>query len=160
MAKFIPLNSKLRKNFLGMLKEYYGIEYKPEDIIFKTEKNRYYFVNKKINEIADLNLNFRILGTYLVEINKFGEVRLSIEGSQYFGPYARKRLLELNKEKASKYLQGEDIEIKEITENELNNHYHIIYYLENEKRNFIGCGKVKDGILMNFTPKNRRIKID
>ena len=146
-----PLNSKERKTFYAKLNPYFGLpeKYKLDGILFVNEKGKYYLVNDKYAEIAGL-IRTKVLGLYIAEINKFGEIRLSIEGSGLIGPDATEHILDLDDEEARLFLRGDDLDV---SEKDLASQY----FLLTNNKDFIGCGKVKSGTLLNFTPKSRRL---
>lgn len=89
-------------------------------------------------------------GVYFGRIESDG-IRLTIEGSFLIGPKATKNIVELDKERAKRYLAGESVEIDEDL------HSWVIvkwgsYYL--------GSAKAKEGRLINYVPKERRLKLE
>ena len=90
-------------------------------------------------------------GIYLGRIESDG-IRLSIEGSFLVGPKATKNVVELDDERALRYLSGEDVEIRD-----KNLHGWVIlrwrgYYL--------GAGKAANGRVHSYVPKERRLRLD
>ena len=79
---------------------------------------------------------------------KNGELRLSIEGSQLIGKAAKKNVVEISDCQVKKWLFGNDIEIGTACEG---------FVIVRNKNDFLGTGKIKDGVLLNFIPKTRRI---
>ena len=75
-------------------------------------------------------------------------LRLSIEGSQIMGPYAKKNVLELSKEASRDWLKGRDLAVETDCSG---------FVIVKSGDDFMGCGKVKDNKLLNFVPKIRRI---
>lgn len=72
--------------------------------------------------------------------------RLSIEGSQLIGDKASKNVVEL--EDDTKWLDGNDINVNE--ENGLK--------IVRCRKDYLGTGQLKDGILINYISKERRTK--
>ena len=155
MQEFHILNSKEKKKFHELLQNHFDCSYSFPGILFKTQKNKYFMLNETYSAISDLHLNKKVLGLYVAETNDFGEIRLSIEGSQLVGPHAKKHVLELQDSDAKEFMMGKDIKLTK----ELPPVYHIIYTINKitHEKDFIGCGKVKDTVLFNFIPKGRRI---
>lgn len=86
---------------------------------------------------------------YIGEFKK-GELRLSIEGSQLIGPHAKKNVVELDRNELRQWLRGEDL-IKEVKEEG--------YVIMKSNNDFVGCGRVKEGKILNFVPKARRLLV-
>jgi NOL1/NOP2/fmu family ribosome biogenesis protein len=154
MADIEPLNAKQKKEFYALLHEHFETDFKFPGYLFVSQKNKYYTIDEKYKEVSHLKINTKVLGLYIAEVNKFGEIRLSIEGSQLVGPTATKHILELNQIEAEKFISGADIDV---AKEKLPEKYHIIFRKTKEYIDYLGCGKVKDGILLNFTPKGRRV---
>ena len=77
------------------------------------------------------------------------EIRLSIEGSQIVGKTTTKNIVEIDVEELRQWLAGNDLE----KDYERCSGYVIIKH----KSDFLGCGKCKDGKILNFVPKARRV---
>ena len=145
------LNSKQIKEVLKLIKQQWGFNDKLDYAFLKNEKNKIFLTNKQIFDLDFSKLRINSLGLEFATIEKTGEIRLSIEGSQIIGKKAKKNILELNKKQIKKYLKGEDLEIKT-----KNKGFQIIKY----KNYFCGTGKYKQGKILNFVPKERRLNID
>ena len=163
MADYTALNSKARKQFYEKLRDYFGLP--PDfsfgdDLLFVSSKNRYFVMDRTYVEVVNAGYNVKVLGNYIAEINEFGEIRLSIEGSQMIGPHATSHLLELSPEDVERFIRGADLDISvRVKQEGLSNHYYIIWYTDTHKmKHYLGCAKIKNGTLFNFTPKNRRIR--
>ncbi len=145
----IVLNTREVKRILNWLKEHYGIkELKIDKVFLKSTKDRIYLISKKISELETKNLRINLIGMYFAKEEPKG-IRLTIEGSQIIGPKATKNVAELNKEQIKKWIRGEDVDIKEELEGLV-----IIKY----GNDFYGNGVYKDGKILNYIPKERRIK--
>ena len=162
MRDFEPLNSKARKLFYEKMNTYFGIDpkFKLDGILFKTKKNKYYILDNKFAEIADTDFHSKVLGLYIAEINDFGEIRLSIEGCQLIGPHVTKHILELDERRKNKFIRGEDLDADDlIKEHNLKNQYYILYFTDElGGKNYLACSKIKNGKLLNFIPKGRRVR--
>ena len=90
------------------------------------------------------------IGMYFCEIDKLG-IRLSIEGSQIVGPLASKNIAEISEEQAKQWLKGEDLEVE-------GNYSGFVIIKHND--DFLGAGKYKDGRILNYVSKSRRISIN
>jgi NOL1/NOP2/fmu family ribosome biogenesis protein len=85
---------------------------------------------------------------YFCEIDRQG-IRLSIEGSQIVGPKAVQNVVEISEEEAKRWLKGEDLE-KECKDC---NGFVILKH----NKDFLGNGKYKNGRILNYVGKARRI---
>ncbi|ASJ09243.1 hypothetical protein A3L11_08385 [Thermococcus siculi] len=89
-------------------------------------------------------------GVYFGRVESDG-IRLSIEGSFLVGPKATKNVVELDDERARRYLAGESVEIDE------NLHGWVIVKWRSY---FLGSAKAKEGRLINYVPGDRRLRLD
>ena len=127
------------------------------------EKNKVYLVNKEFGKIDFENIRINSVGMYFAEFRE-PELRLSIEGSQLVGNGCDRNMIGLDKEQIYSWLRGQDIEINDIDGDNLINvkdgSYVLLFNLDDKKdlKEFLGCGKFKGGKVMNFVPKERRIK--
>ncbi|MBS7249183.1 MAG: hypothetical protein KIH08_01120 [Candidatus Freyarchaeota archaeon] len=87
-------------------------------------------------------------GVYFGRFEKDG-LRLSIEGSQLIGGKAKRNIVELDYENAVKWMRGEDIKVETEARG---------YVILKWKNYYLGCGKIKEGTITNFVPKDRRVK--
>uniref|UniRef100_A0A7J2TJI8 rRNA small subunit methyltransferase F RNA-binding PUA-like domain-containing protein n=1 Tax=Archaeoglobus fulgidus TaxID=2234 RepID=A0A7J2TJI8_ARCFL len=122
-----------------LLREQFGVDL---DLEFIIKGKRRVFVSKK----CDIELKSLHDGIYFGKIEKDG-LRLSIEGSFIVGRLARKGVVEVNEEQAMKWLKGEELEIPY-------KGYCIIKWGEY----FLGCGKGNGKKILNFVPKDRRMR--
>jgi len=143
------MNSKKTKILMKFLYDEFGIEEKPEFVFLKSNKNKVYVVNRDIERIELERLRIDSVGLYFgtYQIDGF---RPSIEGSQLLSKYAKKNIIELNREQKHSWLKGRDIELND-SENR--------YVLVKSGKDFLGSGKVKNGVLMNAVPKSRRLVV-
>ena len=139
------LNSKEKKLILNKLKEHFGIKELDLDyVFFKSNEGKIFLLNNGISKLELDKLRVNSLGVYFgVFENNF---RLSIEGSQLIGNKAGKNIVEL--EDPTKWLEGNDINVEE--ENGLK--------IVKSGKDYLGTGQLKDGILINYIPKERRTK--
>ncbi len=149
IKNFEVLNSKAIKQIASLLNLQWGYEEKP-DCGFLQKENDIFLVTKDIGKIDLGALNVNSLGLYFAEL-RHGQLRLSIEGSQIAGKKAKKNVAEIGGSQLRQWLAGEDIELA--ASNCENNSYAIIKH----SNDFFGCGRIKDGKLINFVPKARRM---
>ena len=149
MQNLKVLNKKEIKRILDKIKEQYGIDEISLDYgMLQNKDGKIFLITKNINKV-DLNkLRINELGLYVAKYDK--EFRLTIEGSQLFGRFATKNVHEINEEDSYFWMSGKDI-----TCNKIYNGFVIIKY----KDNFLGSGKWKDNKILNYIPKERRIKV-
>ncbi|MEM1657743.1 MAG: hypothetical protein QXK94_01750 [Candidatus Jordarchaeales archaeon] len=103
---------------------------------------------KKIEEKKVLSAG--IYFATLEPFNGMNTIRLSIEGSQIIGAKATKNVIEIDSSLAEKWLKGEDIPIPPNFEG-------YVIVKDKSKNDFLGCGLARNGRLVNFFPKARRI---
>ncbi|AEK72164.1 hypothetical protein GQS_01310 [Thermococcus sp. 4557] len=90
-------------------------------------------------------------GVYFGRVESDG-IRLSIEGSFLVGPNATKNVVELDDERAKRYLSGESVEIGD---KELHG-----WVIVKWRSYYLGSAKAKEGRLINYVPKERRLRIE
>ena len=148
IGKFEILNTREVKKVLKLLHDQWGFQNPIEEAFLKKE-NDIFIISRAAGGIRMQNLNINSLGLYFGEI-RHGQLRLSIEGSQIIGPSAKKNVLELAPQQLSKWLAGHDLEI------ERSDAPNAFFIVKNSK-DFFGCGRMKEGTLLNFLPKSRRL---
>ena len=142
------LNKKAVKHILSFIKKQWNAKVDLNYGFLQDKENKIYIVTKDISKIPIEKLRINKIGLYLGQILN-NELRLSIEGSQLIGPKAKKNILEITEKQAQKWLRGEDLSTKEKLKG---------FLLIKNKNDFLGTGKLKSGIVLNFVPKGRRIK--
>ena len=88
-------------------------------------------------------------GIYFGRIESDG-IRLTIEGSFLVGPKATKNFIELDDERARRYLAGESVEV------EVPDGWVILKW----RFYYLGSAKAKNGRLLNYVPKERRLRLE
>jgi NOL1/NOP2/fmu family ribosome biogenesis protein len=114
------------------------------------KEDNVFIVNKDAAKLELSNLRIDSIGLYLGQMCEDG-LRLSIEGSQIIGPFAKKNIIELNREQTEEWFKGHDIQLNtECTG------YVILKY----QSDYLGCGKAgKNNKIVNYVPKVRRTNI-
>ncbi|MFT7615668.1 MAG: NOL1/NOP2/fmu family ribosome biogenesis protein [Candidatus Woesearchaeota archaeon] len=150
--KLVALNAKDKKVILTRLKDDFGFDTKLDYHLFRhTTDDKLYLMSTAVNEIDLSKLNVNSLGLYFAAYHAdSGEIRLSIEGSQVIGPHATKGVIRLPKDIFDRWMMGQDIPTDE-TESKY-------VLIQNEKGDYFGTGRIKEGEILNFVPKARRIK--
>lgn len=145
MRQLKILNNKEIKQILYSIEKQFGAKLKL-DYGFLKKDNKIFLINKDISKIDLSKLRINSLGLYFCEM--FDGVRLSIEGSQIIGPKATKNAVEIDEGQAKKWLKGEELEVK-------GNYSGFVIIKHND--DFLGNGKYKDGKILNYVAKERRI---
>ena len=147
MHKLSILNSKEIKETLKLIETQWGAKLRFDCVFLKNSENRIFIVNRDIEKVDMDKLRINSIGMYFCEIDRKG-IRLSIEGSQIVGPKAEKNIAEISKEQARQWLRGEDLEVSG------NYSGFAIIKCSND---FLGNGKFKDGKILNYVNKGRRV---
>lgn len=144
MWQFKVLNSREKKEIFRMLEEQFGVKDPLDYVFLENNKEKIFIVSPAFGKINEKELRINNVGMYFAAREKDG-LRLSVEGSQLVK--ATKNVIEVDKMQAHQWLKGEDIAI------EGNNGYVLVRY----KKDMLGCGHVKNNILKNMVPKERRL---
>jgi NOL1/NOP2/fmu family ribosome biogenesis protein len=147
MDKLSALNSKEKKHLFNLIKEQFGSEIN-FDIVFVNTQNKI-FVLSDFKGISLEGLRVNSLGLYLGELRN-NEFRLSIEGAQLIGMTATKNILVLSDGQAKRWMAGEDFEVDSSLKG---------FVLVKHEKEFLGCGKIINGKLLNYVPKERRVNV-
>ncbi len=123
----------------------YGIANIPY-VIVRSGKRKYRATTKEAAKIERAQL----VGIYVLKETPFG-LMLSIEGTQLFGPLARKNVFEIPREMVSKWMRGEDIEIDPRDELEPG-----LVIVKSEDL-YLGSGLYDRWRIKNLLPKARKI---
>ena len=142
------LNKKESERILDLIKEQFGIKKLEIDYgILMNREGKIFLISRDINKIDLSKLRINELGLYVARLDK--ELRLTIEGSQLFGKYVTKNVYEIGKEKVFSWLNGNDITCDKEFDG---------FVIIKNKDDFLGTGKYKEGKILNYIPKERRIK--
>lgn len=140
------LNKKKVKEILAKFEEQWGFTSELDYAFLVNKEGKLFVANRELFEVDDSKLRINSIGLYIAEIEK--EPRLSIEGSQLIGPGATKNVVELSDDLASDWMKGKDIDF----ETECSG-----FVIIKNGNDYLGSGKVKDGKILNFVPKTRRL---
>ncbi|WP_457554786.1 methyltransferase RsmF C-terminal domain-like protein [Candidatus Pyrohabitans sp.] len=124
---------------LRLLKEQFGVE----DIDFKLREGgggRFYAYRECRLEVEEF-----ASGVYFGTLERDG-LRLSVEGCYLVGKSARKGVVKVGREQAERWMRGENIEGE-------GDGYVILRW----GNYFLGCGKAREGKVLNYLPKERRV---
>ena len=143
---YIP--SRELKHFFKMIEEQYGkVPELFDTLAFIRGKERIYAINRDIEKIDLKQIRVNSMGLYIAEV-KNDQLRLSIEGSQLIGPTATKNVCELTKDKLRQWFMGQDIDVDGQYEG---------FVILKHGNDYVGSGKFKEGLILNFVPKARRL---
>ncbi len=135
------------KELLGKMKEQWGFEEDLEYIFMASNKDRLYIANREVFDVSLDKLRVNSIGIYFGELQK-GELRLSVEGSQIIGKKAGRNVAELNESQLKAWFKGNDIDVE-------GNYSGFVLIKHGD--DFIGTGKFKEGKILNYLPKTRRL---
>lgn len=143
------LTSAEKKKILADLEKNFGISKLPFMLLrFGKGKIRGFSGSLSRDEILKISKKIRIelVGLYLLR-EESDAYRISHDGLFAFKD-ASKNVIEISNEDADKWLRGQEIEIKGKEK----------WILLRNTGDLIGCGKVKEGKVINFVPKERRLR--
>lgn len=144
-----------RKEILKILKEEYGIsEFNYLIVKSGKEKLRIFSGILSREEIITLSriLHIDSIGVYF-GFYKDNEVRLSMDACHLLHP--TKNVLEISDGEADKWMKGHDLEI---TEKEKIEKIKKGFIIIKNQGNFLGAGKLTETKILNFVPKERRLR--
>lgn len=143
------LKSGEKKNLLAGLNEQFGIEDLNYTLI-ETGKNKIRgfsgtMTRDEIRELSEI-ANVEIIGCYL--IRKEGQFRLGLDGSHILKNQIKKRIVDIENSQVNDWFLGKNLDV--VIDSG-------VYVVRNGK-DFLGCG-ISDGKkLINFVPKERRVR--
>ena len=142
------MNTRKVKEVVSQIKEQWGCDKRPDYAFLINKKGKIYAINPAFSRILDKKIRIDTIGMYFGKIEQNG-FRLSIEGSQIIGPHASKNVIELDSKEVEEWAKGMDV----LKESDCYG-----YVILKHKNDFVGCGKISNGKIFNFIPKNRRLK--
>jgi NOL1/NOP2/fmu family ribosome biogenesis protein len=132
------------------MEDQFGVVEKLDFAFLMDQKSRIWLVHKDVNLIDFEKLRINTVGLYFAEINKYGEIRLTMEGSQLVGEFATRNVVTLKEDIVREYFKGADIDVELDVEG---NPFVLLKY----GGDYFGCAKHKDGKLFNYLPKEHRV---
>jgi NOL1/NOP2/fmu family ribosome biogenesis protein len=138
------LSKKETKKILELIKEQFDVDYKFEDIVLMN-KEKIYLLSMDYKDV-DVKIKINSLGLYFGKLQN-EKLRLSIEGSQLIK--GKKNIIEIKDNGVKKWLMGETLS----TEEDLKG-----FVIIKNKGDYYGCGEVKEGRILNYISKDRRIR--
>jgi len=153
MAKLIFLNRKERQKIFDSLEECYGFSdssiFDKYEILSKEkddDSEKIFILSKSVVELDFQNLRIDSMGLYFGEFKK-GQFRLSIDGSHLIGKYCSKNVIDLDRDQLNKYISGEDVDFE----------YENSFVLVRSGSDYFGSARIKDNVIFNHMPKERRV---
>ncbi len=150
LGKWKVLNSRETKALLSMAGQQWGSELALGSGFLEGRDGDIFLISRGIEQLDIENLHVDSLGLYFGQLRN-DELRLSIEGSQLVGKTATRNVLEINDEQLKQWLGGNSLELQP----EGCSGYVIVKH----NSDFLGCGKCKGSLILNFVPKARRITV-
>jgi len=142
-----------KKKILSSLKENFGIEDLPY-LFIKTGKGKVRLFTGAFSrdELKELSRNLRVefAGLYALREEKQG-YRISFDGLFLFKDKISEKIIELDDEQSIQWLRGKEVEDPSFKG------FAGLVALKN-RGEIIGTSITKDGRILNFVPKERRIK--
>ncbi|MEM2173438.1 MAG: hypothetical protein QXJ34_00330 [Candidatus Pacearchaeota archaeon] len=156
--KFKLLSKKEEKEIMRHLKEY-GLTLSHGFVLLKSE-NKIFIAPKQSLNFLDIAMR---AGFYLGKLEA-GGFRLSFDATQLFAKQAKHNMhntLELTRDELVAWMQGKNIkDLKNLEEGKSKGKGGKGFVILKHGDDFLGCGLLKDGKLLNYVPKERRIKIE
>jgi len=139
------LNKKDIKKIQDSIKEQFGVDYKFKDAVLKNNDDKIYILS---NDFGNVEVKNRInsLGLYFGRIQN-GMIRLSIEGSQLVK--GKNNVIEIKDSEVKSWLKGQELKTNEEAKG---------FVIIKNKDDYLGSGSIKDGKILNYVPKDRRIR--
>lgn len=115
-----------------------------------TQKIRYYSGSTSLDKIKDLNKTINIQGIGLYTLATYKErVRIANDGVHLFKDKIKKNIIDFDENQIKKWMHGDDFDMK----------FPKGHYIIMHDGDIISSAVSKGDILVNFVPKERRIKI-
>ena len=153
MQKLTILNTREIKKIKELLQKQFGFSQLEDYAYLQNQKDRIFLINKDISKIELQKLIIDKIGLYFGEM-KPNQIRLSKEGAQLLAQEAKAQkkklnnVVELSAEEIKSYFLGKDLNRDVGPKNRL-----VLLQYQND---VLGCASYKEGIILNFHPKNNR----
>ncbi len=146
------INAKQRKEVLAVLLDAYGATLPKDAVLFLFGEDKYYIGTRDVEPFLDSKLRIERIGVYVGQF-QHGEFRLSIEGSQIIGPLASRGILTITVPQRNDWMLGKDILLEGAEQQAAQPRFFIVRC----GKDWLGAGKVKNGVLLNYVPKERYV---
>jgi NOL1/NOP2/fmu family ribosome biogenesis protein len=162
----IQILDKAKKKKLLPRLECFGIKKIPQ-LLVKGGNERVcaYSGSLSVEEIMDLwrILPFEKVGLYIgKEVSKNphdGDFRLSLDGLHIWKDQINNQIFVLTEEQEEEWFKGKNIELNETQKNNFLNIKGFFAVKSFDEKDLVGTGKISNGVLYNFLPKERRRKV-
>jgi NOL1/NOP2/fmu family ribosome biogenesis protein len=141
------LNSKQIKHLAKIIEKQWGFTLKTDYRFLINNDGKVYVASDEVSHFDISNLKVNHIGLYIGRLI-LEEFKLSVEGTQIFGNLAQKNVLELDNNQVFDWLHGFEVKCE--------GSHHGFVIIKHEE-DFHGCGRHKDGKVINLLPKERRI---
>ncbi len=142
------LNSRDIKHLIAMIEKQWAAKFEFKGLVCRNNEGRLFLVSEKYSELDTRGLRIESIGLYIGRL-VHAELKLSIEGSQLIGPYAKQNVVELSDEEFYDWMRGLDIKRPEASK---------VFLIVKNKKEYFGCARHNQGKLLNLFPKERRIR--
>ena len=146
------LNRNRRQEIEDKLQERFGIKIEiPHHIIQQSkEKARIFTGDLNVNDLIRLKslLTIDAIGLYFVSFD-MQDMRLGFDASMLYAKKARKNVIELDDEETKSWLRGKDIEHETKEQG---------FVIIRHNKDILGVARATGTMLLNFVPKERRLK--
>lgn len=146
------LSKKVVERIEKIVEKNYGVKPNFSGMVLATTGNwKIWLISKQIGEIDCSKLRINLVGLYFGRlIGK--KIRLSIEGCQLIGNFAKKNFVILSKDEVEKFVKGHDCNVAKAINCEEEN-----FVLVKYENDFLGIGKYVSGKIENLIPRSRRL---
>ncbi|MDP2946888.1 MAG: hypothetical protein Q8N88_02125 [Nanoarchaeota archaeon] len=161
----IEILDKAKKKRIIEKIEDFGIK-KISQLLIRTgsERIRAFTGNFSNGEIMSLwkILPFEGVGLYVAkeisDKHRNTEIRLSVDGINLWKDQIDNHILKLTKEQEESWFKGKNIEINNFQKEEIDSYKGYLIIKSSDEKDFIGMGKIGDGVVYSYLPKERRRK--
>lgn len=139
--------------------EYYEITELPYLLVLSgKEKIRGYSGRLSTNELFELNreVGIEVIGMYLFH-EYYDGIRLSFDAAQALSSQVTKNILEIDDKQEVEFLKGRDIALSKEDKERFKDEPRGFKIIKN-KGDFIGTGNLTEDRIVNYMPKERRLR--
>ena len=146
---FVRMSSAEVRKFRKALEERWGVRVSREYWFATSSSGKVFAVSKGVSSIDVSSLRVSSMGVYVADVSG-AEMRLSFDGSMVLASDASKNVVVLSSEQRDAWMTGADVPMAG-----LDNGWMVV----KSGSDVLGCGFLKDGVLKNYVPKERRIRL-
>jgi NOL1/NOP2/fmu family ribosome biogenesis protein len=141
------LNSKQKKGFFQQLSELYGYDGPSDFVIFEGGKNKFYVISADLAKLDLAKTPISYGGLYVAN-DSGGDLRLTMDGAMFFGPYCTGCFVDLDKQQLDDWMRGLEIDSDLVQAQ---------YVIARYNTMIIGCGHAANNSIKPYISKGRRI---